>query len=156
MARKPKGIGPYRSKFEKETAPLIGAYVPLQYEADVIEYTVPERIGRYTPDFKIADKTYIELKGKWVVEDRKKHLLLKQQLEPQGYKFYLVFMNANQRLNKKSKTTYGEWATKNGLEWSHKVPKKEWFTANGKRTGLDSVKSVGGRTNTRRRSKGSN
>jgi hypothetical protein len=144
----------YRSKFEAEVAPLIEKYVPLQYEADVLQYIVPKRTGNYHPDFKIAPKTYIETKGKWVVEDRKKHLLLKEQLEPLGYKFYLVFYNANQRLSKKSKTTYGEWATKHGIEWSHRVPKKEWF--NNESTKLRGPKSVGSGTNARGRRKGNN
>lgn len=35
-----------------------------------------------------------------------------------GIDIRLVFQNARNRLNKKSKTTYGDWATKNGFQFS--------------------------------------
>lgn len=129
MAKRSRSVAPpYRSKFEAIVAEDIKKNgLPLLYENVVLKYDVPARVGSYHPDFQIGPKTFIESKGKWVVEDRKKHLLLKEQYEPQGYKIYLVFYNANQRLSKKSKTTYGMWATKHGIEWSHRVIKKEWL-----------------------------
>lgn len=38
-----------------------------------------------------------------------------------------VFQNANNKLSKNSKTTYGEWATKKGFKWCHKEVPKEWI-----------------------------
>ena len=54
----------------------------VNYETDKITYTVPERQSTYTPDFRINTSNggfYIEGKGRWTVDDRHKHLLIREQ-----------------------------------------------------------------------------
>lgn len=85
----------------------------LGYEQDKIKYLIPESKHSYTPDFTVTKNVYIETKGLWVAEDRKKALLIKEQ-HPDISILY-VFQR-DQPLYKKSKTTYLEWAAKNGLE----------------------------------------
>ncbi len=103
----------YRSKFEEQVANVLGKNAT--YESEFISYTVPERVSKYLPDFKTKTGVYLEAKGKWTSEDRKKHLLLKQQ-HPEK-RIVLIFMNSRVKLNKRSKTSYGDWATKNNIEW---------------------------------------
>lgn len=103
----------YRSKFEEKVANVLGKNAT--YESEFISYTIPERTSKYLPDFKTKTGIYLEAKGKWTSEDRKKHLLLKQQ-HPEK-RIVLIFMNSRVKLNKRSKTSYGDWATKNNIEW---------------------------------------
>src|SRR3990167_6679019 len=117
----------FKSKFEEDFVKQLKVLnIPCLYEQDVIQYTIPEKIHKYYPDFKLRKNTYCETKGKWVSQDRQKHLFLKEQ-HPE-LKIYIVFQNSNQKIRKCSKTTYGEWATKHNREWSHKEVKKEWLT----------------------------
>jgi len=117
----------YKSKWEINVADQIHTLTkkPVAYETVKVPYVIPESNHTYKPDFPISDVLVIEAKGKWDSDDRKKHLLLKEQ-HPE-LKICIVFQNANQKLSKKSKTTYGEWATKHSIEWSHKVVKPEWL-----------------------------
>jgi len=91
----------------------------VDYEPDKFEYIVPEIKRTYLPDFKLADNVYVETKGKLDIDDRKKLILFTQQYP--DIRLILVFMNANNKLRKNSKTTYGDWATKQDIEWYDKV-----------------------------------
>ena len=85
----------------------------LPYEKDRIKYTIPESKHTYTPDFTVTSNSFIETKGLWTGADRKKAILIKEQ-HP-GISILYVFYR-DQRLSKKSTTTYLDWATKHGLE----------------------------------------
>ena len=85
----------------------------LGYEQDKIKYTIPESAHTYTPDFTVTSNVYIETKGLWVADDRKKAMLVKEQ-HPE-IKILYVFQR-NQALYKGSKTTYLQWAHKQGLD----------------------------------------
>ena len=116
----------YKSKFEEKIAGILGDLVT--YEPDRINFLQPEKERYYLPDFKIADKVYIEAKGIWAFEDRQKHLWIKEQ-HP-DIKIFFLFQNSNIKITKKSKTTYGDWATKNGFTWAdyrEGIP-KEWLS----------------------------
>lgn len=80
----------------------------------------------YNPDWKIKENTYLETKGLFKSIDRAKHLHVKNQ-HPE-IKIYLVFQNPNNKLNRSSKTTYGEWCDKHGIEWAtiDTIP-EAWF-----------------------------
>lgn len=115
----------FKSKFEAIVYSQLGEGVT--YETDRIAFIQPAKKRFYKPDFKLAEKVYLETKGKWDSADRQKHVWLKEQ-HP-DINIYLLFQNANQKLSKKSTTTYGDWATKNGLLWAnHKegIP-EEWL-----------------------------
>ena len=83
------------------------------YETDSIPFIAPSQKRRYTPDWKIADKCYIETKGRFTAADRKKAILIKEQ-HPGISILYVLYRD--QRLSKKSNTTYLMWAKERGLE----------------------------------------
>tara|TARA_R100000700_G_C3179043_1_gene155172 strand:- start:4982 stop:5452 length:471 start_codon:yes stop_codon:yes gene_type:complete len=93
------------------------------YETLVIEYM---KKGTYTPDFILPNGIIIEAKGVWVPEDRKKHLLVKEQ-HPE-LEIRMVFQNANNKIRKGSKTTYGMWCDKKNIKWSNKVIPSSWLS----------------------------
>lgn len=97
------------------------------YEPDTLPFIQPEVKRRYTPDFKLRDKVYIEAKGLFTASDRKKMVWVKEQYP--DYTFYMLFQNARTRLTKGSKTSYADWCDKNGFQWAHMpsgIP-KEWL-----------------------------
>lgn len=117
MARyRSKQRGKYKSRLELLFATLCFKNgLGFEYEAEKFKYIRP---AHYTPDWKIADrplKVFIETKGYLAPSDRSKLLAFKEQYP--NIIILLVFANADNRLNSKSKTTYGEWAEKNGFEW---------------------------------------
>jgi hypothetical protein len=103
----------YRSKFEQTIGEFLGTNA--EHEPERIYFTQPSKQRFYLPDFKTKGGAYIECKGKWDASDRIKHVWLREQ-HPEK-RIAIIFQNAKVRLSKKSKTTYGEWATKNNIEW---------------------------------------
>ena len=103
----------YKSKLEIQVAEYLGE--DAEYEREYIEFVQPEKQRKYCPDFKTKAGVYIECKGKWVTEDRLKHVWLREQHPDK--RIILLFQNPDVKINKRSKTTYGDWATKNGIEW---------------------------------------
>ena len=67
----------------------------------------------------------IESKGLFTVENRKKHIYIKEQHPELDVRF--VFSNANSRLRKGSPTSYSMWCDKQGFKWAHKIIPQEWF-----------------------------
>ena len=103
------------------------AGLPLLYETDKISYNVPSRVSRYTPDFKLPKAGgffYVETKGRWVVKDRAKALLLHAQHPDIDIRY--VFSNQNARLYKGSPTTYAMYCDKHGLTYANKRLPAEW------------------------------
>jgi hypothetical protein len=119
----------FRSGLEDKISKQIAeAGIKLLYETDKIEYQVPPRQAKYTPDFKLPKDGgffYVETKGIWDLEDRKKHQFIKEQ-HP-GIDIRFVFSNANNKLYKGSKTTYGAYCDKQGFRWAHKTIPDEWL-----------------------------
>lgn len=102
---------------------------PVVYEEEKIEYLVPERKARYTPDFKIYRKDgsyfYVESKGRFLTADRQKHLLIKDQFPDIEIRF--VFSNSKQTISKQSKTTYAMWCEKHGFRFHDRFIPEEWL-----------------------------
>lgn len=94
--------------------------IPYQYETEKISYVVPAHSSKYTPDFiftkKDGSKLYIETKGYWPASERKKMQFIKQSNPELDIR--LLFQNANNKITKSSKTTYGTYATKIGVLWA--------------------------------------
>mgnify|MGYP006921437518 CR=1 FL=1 len=103
----------YRSKFEQTIGEFLGDLA--EHEPERIYFTQPSKQRFYLPDFKTKGGIYIECKGKWDASDRIKHVWIREQ-HPEK-RIVLIFQNSKVRLSKRSSTTYGEWATKNNLEW---------------------------------------
>ena len=115
---------PYRSRFEERLAlTLKGVGAPFDYETLKLKYT---RECVYTPDFILPNGVIIEAKGYWLPADRTKHLRVRECNPEMDIRF--CFQNAHNTLNKKSKTTYGDWCDKHGFLWAHKTIPKEWIT----------------------------
>ena len=117
----------YKSKFEIEVANILGDKAV--YEPDKLKFIQPPKNRNYCPDFKLlSNGIYIEAKGKFAYEDMDKMLWVKEQHPDK--QFYLLFMNARNKIRKGSQTTYGDWATKHGFIWadwkSQGVP-DEWL-----------------------------
>ena len=86
---------------------------------------MPESVHVYTPDFKLPNKIIIESKGRFVSEDRKKHLLVKQQRPDLDIRF--VFSNSKAKISKGSKTSYADWCIKHGFLYADKLIPEEWI-----------------------------
>lgn len=116
----------YRSGLEEKIAlQLEKLGVQYEYEKHKITYTVPVSTHRYTPDF-LVNGMFIETKGIFTREDRQKHLYIQEQYPELDIR--IVFSNASAKLYKGSKTTYGDWCTKNGILWANKSIPMEWLT----------------------------
>ena len=123
QAAKVKG---YRSGLEDDLdSSLKRRGVDGEYEQHKIKYVKPETQHTYTPDFRLPNGIFIETKGRFVVEDRKKHVLIKQQHPELDIRF--VFQNSRNKLRKGSKTTYADCCIKNGFLYADKDIPVEWF-----------------------------
>jgi len=116
----------YRSGFEhKVSDQLTEAKVPYGYEDTVIPYIKPETKHTYTIDFTLPNGILVETKGRWVLEDRKKHLLIKQQHPELDIR--MVFQSARTKIRKGSKTSYGDFCDKHGILWAEKNIPDSWL-----------------------------
>ncbi len=117
----------YRSGLEGKLSEQITAngHSP-RYEEKVISYVIPERTAKYTPDFTLDNGIIVETKGRFLNNDRKKHLLIKEQYPSIDIRF--VFSNSKAKLYKGSTTTYGQWCERHRFLYSDKEIPREWFT----------------------------
>lgn len=115
----------YRSGLEDRISEQLKTLsVPVKYEEFKIKYEVNE-VRTYTPDFELPNGIIIESKGRFVVADRKKHLLVQKQHPDLDIRF--VFYNSRGKINKGSKTTYGMWCDKHGFLYADKLIPEEWI-----------------------------
>jgi hypothetical protein len=101
--------------------------VSFKYEKLIINYEWLES-KKYIPDFVLSNGVILEVKGRFVLEDRKKHLFVRKQC-PQ-YDIRFVFDNPNRKLYKNGKMTYATWCEKHGFKYckaSSGIP-IEWIT----------------------------
>ena len=114
----------YRSGFEQTLAnQLKRSGVAFEYETVKLEY---QKIATYTPDFILPNGIIIEAKGVWTVEDRTKHLLVREQHPHLDIR--LVFMNAYNKIRKGSNTTYARWCEKKNIIYANKTIPKSWLS----------------------------
>ena len=117
----------YRSGFEhKVSDQLKENKIKFEYETTVIPYIKPETKHTYTIDFTLPNGILVETKGRWVAEDRKKHLLIKKQHPELDIR--IVFMSGKTKIRKGSPTTYGMWCDKHGIPWAEKIIPQKWFS----------------------------
>ena len=117
----------YRSGLEAKIGQQIEEVTgkPALFETLKIEWIEPETKHKYTPDFVLPNGIIIESKGLFVSDDRKKHLLIKEQYPSLDIRF--VFSSARKPINPGAKTTCGQWAEKNGFLHSEKLIPMAWF-----------------------------
>jgi hypothetical protein len=116
--------GKYRSGLERRIArQLESGGVDFDYESLVLHYQRPP--SRYRPDFILPNGIIIEAKGRWTGADRRKIKLVKEQ-HPE-IDLRMIFSNSRTRLNKRSRTTYGEWCEKHGIPYADETVPEEWL-----------------------------
>ena len=103
---------------------LVEAGISYLYEDKKITYQV-NQVRTYTPDFILPNGIIIETKGRFVVDDRMKHLMIREQYPHLDLRF--VFSNSRNKIRKGSKTTYGDWCTKHGFLYADKRIPDEWL-----------------------------
>jgi len=117
----------YRSGLEVSIAKQLKKFrIKFDYEKLVILYTKPAQSSTYTPDFRLANGIIIETKGRFVVSDRKKHLLIRKQYGNK-YDIRFVFSNAKAKIYKGSKTTYADWCIKHNFKFFNKTIPIKWI-----------------------------
>lgn len=119
----------YRSGLERSIrAGLDDSAIGYEYEPVTFAYTVPEtgylcqKCGqtaivkkvKYTPDFYIGKRFYVEAKGRFTGVNRRR--LLAWRASQPGIDIRLVFQRDN-TLSKSSKTKYSEWAKANKFQY---------------------------------------
>ena len=82
-----------------------------EYEKESFPYILHRK---YKPDFKVGD-VHIEVKGWWPSDQRQKFLSV--VINNPDLRIFVALQRPHQTLNKKSKTSYAQWATKNGIAW---------------------------------------
>jgi hypothetical protein len=116
----------YRSGLEESVDALLKqSGIDGQYEQYKVSYIVPISYHEYTPDFRLPNGIFVETKGRFVLEDRKKHVLIKQQHPELDIRF--VFQNSKNRIRKGSPTTYADWCKKHGFLYADKTIPQEWL-----------------------------
>ena len=119
----------YRSGLEVKIAKQLDdlgvnyGYESLKIEWEDLSYRT------YTPDIILDNGIIIETKGRFMNDDRRKHIAIKEQHPELDIRF--VFTNANSKLYKGAKSRYCDWCDKYGFKWSHRVIPQEWLTEEG-------------------------
>ena len=112
-----------RSGFERTLASqLHAAQIRFEYETLGLDYTLN---GTYWPDFILPNGIIIEAKGLLDKESKRKMIAVKKQHPDKDIR--IVFMVADKKIPG-SKTTHGQWATKNGFKWADGTIPEEWLT----------------------------
>ena len=118
--------GTYRSGLEVKNQDYLKSLgIDGQYEENYLIYIVPSSEHKYTPDFVLPNGIIIETKGVWDAEDRKKHLLIKEQHPELDIRF--VFTRSKAPIYKGSKTTYASFCEKNNIKYADKLIPREWI-----------------------------
>jgi len=116
----------FKSGLEDSTATHIKSKgIKVLYETTKIHYTIPSSKHVYTPDFILPNGIIIESKGYFAIEDRKKHMLIRQQHPDKDIRF--VFTRSATKLYKGAKSTYSDWCVKNNFKFADKKIPDSWF-----------------------------
>lgn len=94
------------------------------YEMWKIPYVIPASNHTYCPDFILPNGIIVETKGLFEADDRKKHLLIREQFPELDIR--IVFSSSRTKLYKGSPTTYGVWCEKHNIIYADKVIPKAW------------------------------
>ena len=107
----------FRSKSEEKIYNLLKEKnIPCEYEKGKIEYEWSEN-KTYVPDFFLLKNGIIlEVKGRFVLEDSKKHLFIRKQKPELDIRF--IFDNPKAKLYKGGKMTNGSWCDKYKFKYS--------------------------------------
>lgn len=116
----------FRSGLEEKNSEHLSKHkMGFTFEEHWISYVIPARNAKYLPDFILSNGIIIECKGIWEVDDRAKHLLLREQY-PQ-IDIRLVFSSSKKKIYTGSPTTYGMWCDKHGIQYADKLVPLAWL-----------------------------
>jgi hypothetical protein len=117
----------FKSKLEEKVWSVLKKEFPtVKYEPQRFKFIQPEVERTYIPDFKTGrSNIFIEAKGKLDLETRKKMVWFRDSNPT--IRIIFLFMNPDNKITKRSKTTYAMWATDNGFEWLDF--RKDWLNA---------------------------
>ena len=107
----------YKSQFERDVAASFRKQgVKFGYETRKFPFVQPAKKRNYTPDFELPETgLFVECKGKLTKEERDKLIWIRETYP--DLPFIVLFMRARNPIRKGSKTSYGDWATAEKIEW---------------------------------------
>jgi len=116
----------FKSKFEKKLhGELKEVGIESNYEAEKIEYTIDYK---YNPDFPVTKKDgefmYLEAKGIFEADDRRKHVAIKKQHPEHDVRFIFY---SDYKLSKVAKMRYSGWCDKHGFKYCIQTIPEEWL-----------------------------
>lgn len=119
-------IRQFKSKFEKKLhGELADVGIESNYEKERIEYTIDYK---YNPDFPVIKKDgefmFLEAKGLFEAEDRRKHVAIKKQQPQHDIRF--VFYS-DKKTTKTGKMKYSDWCNKYGFKYCIQTIPEEWL-----------------------------
>ena len=114
----------FRSGLEERVADLLCELgVTYEYESTTVPYVIQHT---YTPDFLLPNGVFLECKGYWDTEDRRKIKAVKTQSPELDIR--MVFQSPFNKISKKSKTTYAKWCERHNIPWcSYATIPLEWL-----------------------------
>ena len=115
----------FRSGLEEKVSDLLVELgIDYEYETEKVPYVIEHS---YIPDFKLPNGIYLECKGYWDAEDRRKIKAVKR-LNP-DLDLRMVFQAPYNTISKSSKTTYAQWCERHNILWTSftNIP-LEWLT----------------------------
>ena len=88
----------YRSKFEKDVITNLPKKIKFFYEYKRLSYVQPAILRSYLPDLYFPNTNiFVELKGRFTISDRKKHLYIKSTSD---YDIRFCFKNSTVKITK--------------------------------------------------------
>lgn len=115
----------FRSGLEEQIADLfVELGVDYEYESTKIPYQIAHN---YTPDFLLPSGIFLEAKGYFDADDRRKIKAVKEQ-HPE-IDLRIIFQAPYNTISKKSRTTYAQWCEKLNIPWTSftNIP-LDWLT----------------------------
>ena len=104
----------FRSGLEERVADLmVELGVKYEYESTKIPYVIAHN---YTPDFVLPNGVFLECKGYWDSDDRRKIKAVKAANPDLDLR--MVFQAPFNTISKKSKTTYAKYCERLGIPWT--------------------------------------
>lgn len=135
-----KKVGIYRSGLEEKNMKLLESKgVKAEYEMWRVPYVVPASNHHYTPDILLPNGIFVETKGLWESDDRKKHLLIREQHPDLDIR--LVFSSSRTKIYKGSPTSYAEFCEKHGILFADKLIPVAWLKEPTRSVPFDKLKT---------------
>ncbi len=135
-----KKVGIYRSGLEEKNMKLLESKgVKAEYEMWRVPYVVPASNHHYTPDILLPNGIFVETKGLWESDDRKKHLLIREQYPDLDIR--MVFSSSRTKIYKGSPTSYAEFCEKHGILFADRLIPVSWLKEASRSVPFDKLKT---------------